>query len=64
MAKEEPKITTIAIDKTLAEEIDKLLKVIPGYFNRSEFARDAIRREVLRVKKEQESKGVSDEPSR
>jgi len=50
--------TTIVIDKALASEIDDLIKRIPGYLNRSEFARDAIRREVLRIK-EQIKKGGS-----
>ena len=50
--------TTIVIDKSLASEIDKLIKIIPGYLNRSEFARDAIRREVLRIKQKLKAEGA------
>ena len=53
--------TSIKITKTLAEEIDKLIQVIPGYLNRSEFAREAIRMRLQEVK---EQRGISGELSR
>ena len=52
MEEKERDYTTVSIPNDLAAKIDKFLEEHPGYQNRADFVRDAIRRLLGTLEKE------------